>query len=231
MQEFRGKVAFITGAASGTGRAVALALARRGVHIAAFDRWENDRAVGSTVKLERLRRDIEQMGVRCLTLCGDAMKDIDVMVAVAEAVVEFHRIDILFNDATDYVIHRQLSRGDDGDGEVNFRRMWLAARHVIPRMLRRGEGTVITCTTAGLDTHQTGWALYGAASPFKEAGDANIRINAICPATSSDVCHSLQQDGWTQLSQSNHDLVTAVQDLVTGTINVPWRQNHPIARA
>lgn len=231
MHEFRGKVAFVTGAASGTGRAVALALARRGVHIAAFDRWENDRADGSTVKLKRLRRDVEQMGVRCLTLCGDAMKDMDVMVAVAEAVVEFHRIDILFNDATDYLIPRDLS-DDGGDAEVNFRRLWLAARHVIPRMLRRGEGTVITCTRAGLDSHQTGWALYGAASPFKEAGDANIRINAICPVTSADVCRSLQQDGWTQLSQSNQDLVTAVQDLVTGAMAVPqWRQNESVARA
>jgi NAD(P)-dependent dehydrogenase (short-subunit alcohol dehydrogenase family) len=94
MNELRGKVAFVTGATSSTGRAVALSLARRGADIAAFDRWEND-GVAYTLKLDRLKQEVEQMGVRCLTLCGNSMKDVDVMVAVAETVVEFRRIDIL----------------------------------------------------------------------------------------------------------------------------------------
>lgn len=219
----RGKVAFVTGATSGTGKAVALSLARQGVNIAAFDRWENDGVVGSTRKLNSLKREIRQMGVRCLTLCGDAMKDIDVMVAVAEAVVEFRRIDILFNDATAQEVPSNGQAGDAAD--ITFKRMWLAARHVIPRMLKHGEGTVITCATAiGNSQQRGGWTLYGVASPFEDIGNTNIKISAICPALSAGVTRNLQQDGWTQLLQCNDsDLVTAIRDLVDGAVTTRWQ--------
>ena len=200
----RGKVAFVTGATSRTGKAVALSRARRGVNIAAFDRWENDGALGSTVKLNRLKREVQQMGVRCLTLCGDSMKDIDVKVAVAEAVVEFRRIDILFNNTTAHGGPSHVAIDDAAD--ITFNRMWLAARHVIPRMLKHGGGTVITCTTAIGNAQQLGgWTLYGVANPFEEVDNTKIKISAICPAVSSDVCHNLQQVGNTCLASDFFD--------------------------
>ena len=229
MNELRGKVAFVTGATSSTGRAVALSLARRGADIAAFDRWEND-GVAYTLKLDRLKQEVEQMGVRCLTLCGNSMKDVDVMVAVAETVVELRRIDILFNDTGSAEVESASKTDEPADN--NFRMMWLAARHVIPKMLLRGEGTIITCAAGSNVQPLKGWEIYGVANPFSDVSNTNIKINAICPAASSDVRRNLQIDGWTQLSQCQHtDLVTAVQDLVAGIVIRPSQGALPQWRA
>lgn len=212
MNGLHGKVAFVTHATSDYGRAVALSLARRGANIAAFDRWSNDHVVGSTASLLRLKREVEQMGVRCLTLCGDTMKETDVMIAVAETFVEFRRIDILFNDATVQTGYIDFT-SDDPDN-ASFKRMWLAARYVIPRMLTRGGGTIITCAADTAGDQRYGWTLYRATYPFDEVGYEGIKINAICPEKSEGRDTS-QPNGWEQLSRYPN-LVNAVCDLVVG---------------
>lgn len=86
MPELAGKVAFITGAAHGQGRAVALALAEEGANIVAFDVAKNlsypAYSFGSTDELDSLKRDVEQRGVGCLTVVGDVRSDADISKAV-----------------------------------------------------------------------------------------------------------------------------------------------------
>ena len=74
MSELKDKVAFITGAAHGQGRAVALALAKEGVHIIAFDIAKAMKypgySMGTSNDLQLLQKDCEALGVRCIAFCN-----------------------------------------------------------------------------------------------------------------------------------------------------------------
>src|SRR3954466_2882965 len=102
-QEFKNKVAFITGAAHGQGRAVALALAQEGARIVAFDVARQlsypGYALGSTDDLDSLGAGAAQLGSDCLSCPGDVRDDAAITAAVEATVARFDRIDILFNNA------------------------------------------------------------------------------------------------------------------------------------
>jgi NAD(P)-dependent dehydrogenase (short-subunit alcohol dehydrogenase family) len=99
----RGRVAFITGAAHGQGRATALALAREGVSVAALDVAGQlsypGYALGTPAELESLAAECAGLGVRCLTFAANVRDDAAVSSAVERTVREFGRLDILFNNA------------------------------------------------------------------------------------------------------------------------------------
>ncbi|MET0673738.1 MAG: SDR family NAD(P)-dependent oxidoreductase [Microbacterium pygmaeum] len=98
-----GRVAFITGAAHGQGRAIALALARQGADIAAFDVAAKvdypAYAQGSTEELDSLVADVEALGRRALPLVGDVRDVKAVDAAVAATVAQLGGLDILINNA------------------------------------------------------------------------------------------------------------------------------------
>src|SRR6478735_2286235 len=97
------KIAFITGAAHGQGKATALALAKEGVHITAFDLAQTlsypGYNLGSEQELELLKQEVQDLGVKCITCAGDVRVDADIVNAVEKTISEFGRIDILFNNA------------------------------------------------------------------------------------------------------------------------------------
>jgi NAD(P)-dependent dehydrogenase (short-subunit alcohol dehydrogenase family) len=101
--EFAGKVAFVTGAAHGQGRATALALAGEGARIGALDVARPlsypGYDMGSRDDLESLVRACAALGAECLAFSGDVRSDADVTAAVGGTVERFGRIDILFNNA------------------------------------------------------------------------------------------------------------------------------------
>jgi len=103
MPPLKNQVAFITGAAHGQGRATAIALAKEGVHIAAFDIAKPltypGYQLGSVNDLATLKKEVEQLGVACLTFQGDVRVDADVKIAVDKTLVQFRHIDLLFNNA------------------------------------------------------------------------------------------------------------------------------------
>src|SRR3954463_1952855 len=103
MGEFAGRVAFITGAAHGQGRATALALAREGARIAAFDVARPlsypGYEMGSRSELDSLSAACVELGTECVGLTGDVRDDGEVSSAVETTLDRFGRIDILFNNA------------------------------------------------------------------------------------------------------------------------------------
>ncbi len=149
-REFDGKVAFITGAAHGQGRAVALALARAGAGIAAFDIARQIEypgyALGTTDDLHTLKRDIEAAGATALTFAGDVRDSAAIEAAVRDTVARFGRIDILFNNAGICFYgksHELTEAAWDAMLDINLKGAWLVGKSVIPVMIQQGSGVII----------------------------------------------------------------------------------------
>ncbi|MFD2572074.1 mycofactocin-coupled SDR family oxidoreductase [Spirosoma soli] len=197
MSDLQGKVAFITGAAHGQGRAVALALAAEGVHIVAFDLAKTltypGYAMGSTGELDTLKAECEALGVQCLPATGDVRSDDDIRRAVAAAQQLFSRIDILFNNAgicAYGLVHELPEEEWDAMLDINLKGAWLVARRVIPLMMDQKAGVIINNSSiAGLRgmnrlSHYAAskWGLVGLTKSWAiELAPYNIRVNSIHP--------------------------------------------------
>lgn len=191
------KVAFITGAAHGQGRAVALALAEAGANIVAFDIAKPlsypGYTLGSESELNSLQREIEALGTWCLTVTGDVRQDADVSRAVKATLVNFGRIDILFNNAgiCAYGLAHELPEDEwDAMIDINLKGAWLVARRVIPVMIKQRAGVIINNSSiAGLRgmnrlSHYAAskWGLVGLTKSWAiELASHNIRVNSIHP--------------------------------------------------
>lgn len=152
----RGKVAFITGAAHGQGRAAALALAAEGAHVAALDIARPlpypGYGLGAPQDLGTLARECEARGVRCLTHVADVRDDAAVSGAVDATVKELGRIDILFNNAgicAYGLAHELTEEAWDTMLDINLKGAWMVARRIIPVMLRQRSGVIINNSSVG----------------------------------------------------------------------------------
>lgn len=156
--ELLGRVAFITGAAHGQGRASALALAREGVHIAALDVARPlaypGYGMGTSDDLESLAEACRGLGVTCLTFAADVRDDRAVSDAVATTVERLGKIDILFNNAgiCGYGLAHELTEDAwDAMIDINLKGPWMVARRVIPHMIARKSGVILNNSSiAGL---------------------------------------------------------------------------------
>ena len=119
-QSLRGKVAFITGAAHGQGRASALALAREGVNIIAFDIGKTPTypgyALGSQDDLVSLKQDCSQLGVECLTAVGDVRVQNDIANAVDEGMKKL----IENSESPEYVARVVLDAINDSNPKLRY---------------------------------------------------------------------------------------------------------------
>jgi SDR family mycofactocin-dependent oxidoreductase len=197
MAEFAGRVAFITGAAHGQGRATALALAREGARIAAFDVARPmaypGYAMGSSSELESLVAACTGLGAECLTFAGDVRDDAAVTAAVEATTSRFGRIDILFNNAgicAYGLAHELTEEAWDAMLDINLKGAWLVARRVIPVMMRQRSGVIINnSSVAGLRgmgrlSHYAAskWGLTGLTKSWAiELAPYGIRVNSIHP--------------------------------------------------
>jgi SDR family mycofactocin-dependent oxidoreductase len=197
MSELAGRVALVTGAAHGQGRAAALALAREGAHIAALDVARPltypGYALGTSEDLEALAVDCRRLGVECLTFRADVRDAAAVSAAVQETAARLGRIDVLFNNAgiCGYgLAHELTEEAWDAMLDVNLKGAWLVARSVIPHMTARKAGVIINnSSTAGLRgmarlSHYAAskWGLVGLTKSWAiELAPYNIRVISLHP--------------------------------------------------
>ncbi|HET6778357.1 MAG TPA: mycofactocin-coupled SDR family oxidoreductase [Gemmatimonadales bacterium] len=197
MGEFAGSVAFVTGAAHGQGRATALALAREGARIVAFDIARPLRypgyEMGSPNELATLGVECGKLGSECLTFTGDVRDDGAITGAVDAAVAQFGRIDILFNNAgicAYGLAHELTEEAWDAMLDINLKGAWLVARRVIPVMMRQRSGVIINNSSiAGLRgmgrlSHYAAskWGLTGLTKSWAiELAPYGIRVNSLHP--------------------------------------------------
>ncbi len=195
--EFAGRVALVTGAAHGQGRATALALAREGARIAALDVARPlsypGYGMGSREDLESLVAAVREAGSEGLAFAGDVRVDADVTAAVDGTVERFGRIDVLFNNAgicAYGLAHELTEEAWDAMLDINLKGAWLVARRVIPVMIRQGSGVIINnSSVAGLRgmgrlSHYAAskWGLTGLTKSWAiELAPHGIRVNSIHP--------------------------------------------------
>jgi len=240
-REFKGKVAFITGAAHGQGRAAALALARQGARIAAFDvakplpypAYE----LGSSDDLRGLKRECEEADSACLAFEGDVRDDAAVSAAVDATLSEFGRIDVLFNNAgiCAYGLAHELTEDAwDAMLDINLKGAWLVARRVIPVMMRQRSGVIINnSSVAGLRgmnrlSHYAAskWGLTGLTRSWAiELAPHGIRVVSIHPTG----VNTPMNDGLAEMEGKTPQEVAEAS--AGNLLPVPWIEPEDVAEA
>ncbi len=182
-----GRVALITGAASGIGQAAAVLFAREGARVGLVDL---DEAGG-----RETARTITAAGGDALWVHTD-VSVVDDAKRAAEAVAAWHgRLDILFNNAgVSHVgaLHETPEAEWDRVVAVNLRGVFLMAKYVLPHMIAQGGGCIINMSSGaallGLEKRAVYSATKGAVLALTRAmavdyADHGIRVNALCPGT------------------------------------------------
>ncbi len=196
-RDFEGKVAFVTGAAHGQGRAVALALAAEGARVVGYDIAKQiphpGYTLGSSEDLKSLEREVKERGSEALTFAGDVRDDAIISKAVNEAVARFNCIDILFNNAgiCFYGKSHELTEEQwDAMLDINLKGAWMVARRIIPIMIQQRAGVIINnasiASFRGMNrlSHYAAskWGLTGLTKSWAiELAPHNIRVVSIHP--------------------------------------------------
>ncbi|MFT8356630.1 MAG: SDR family NAD(P)-dependent oxidoreductase [Bifidobacterium aquikefiri] len=158
VSEFSGKTVYITGAAKGQGRAVALALAAEGANIACLDLGRPipypayNRS--DPMDLDTLKREIEDLGAHAYIHAGDVRNASDVKSSVDNTVEAFGGIDIVFSNAgiAAYGNSWELSEDAwDSVLDINLKGGWIVSKYVIPHLIAQQSGVIIyNSSIAGL---------------------------------------------------------------------------------
>ncbi|MEQ1876838.1 MAG: mycofactocin-coupled SDR family oxidoreductase [Bdellovibrionia bacterium] len=241
MGEFKGRVAFVTGAAHGQGRAAALALAKEGAQIAALDVAKQleypGYGLGTSKDLESLRAECKKLGVECLLFAADVRDEKAVAKAAADTIAKFKRIDILFNNAgiCGYGMAHELEEDAwDTMIDINLKGAWLVAKHVIPQMIKQKSGVIINNSSVGglrgmgrLGHYAASkWGLTGLTKSWAiELAPHNVRAVSIHPTG----VNTPMNDGLAELEGLTPKQIA--ERSAGNLLDVPWIEPEDVAQA
>jgi meso-butanediol dehydrogenase / (S,S)-butanediol dehydrogenase / diacetyl reductase len=182
-----GKIAIITGAAAGIGRASALLFAREGAKVAAVDMDDGG--------IQTLAQDVGAAGGEALAIRADVSKAEEVQRVVRFALDRFGRLDILFNNVGIVPrgkVHTMTEAEWDRTMTINVKSMYLLCREVIPVFLKQGGGVILNTSSATAlrsvpdrvaYSTSKGAVLALTRSMAVDYVKDHIRVNCLCPGT------------------------------------------------
>ena len=238
-KEFANKTVFITGAAKGQGKGVALAFAKAGANIVAFDLGEKieypayNRATGAD--LDSLKQEVEALGAKIVVVAGDVRQAKEVKAAVAKGVEAFGAIDVLFNNAgiCAYGLSYELSEEEwDSMLDINLKGTWMVSKYVVPHMIAQKSGVIINNSSiAGLRgmnrlSHYAAskWGMVGLTkSQAIELSPYNIRVVSLHPTG----VNTAMNDGLAEMEGKTAEEIAEAS--AGNLIPVPWIEVEDVA--
>lgn len=181
-----GRVALVTGASRGIGRATCVALAKAGAKVIGTARSADD--------LNSLQKELEEIGAASIVIAGDATTQPDVERVIKGAVDKFGRLDILVNNAGIGILGKLVETSvEDFDRQfaANFRSAFLYSRFAVPHLLKAGGANLVNIASisglkgfAGASSYvATKFAAIGFSRSLDiELGPQGVKVTAICPA-------------------------------------------------
>jgi NAD(P)-dependent dehydrogenase (short-subunit alcohol dehydrogenase family) len=182
---FKGKVAIVTGAAAGIGRATAIAFAEHGASVALLD--------CNVAGVEETAAMVRQKGGQALALRADVGIEQEVADALRQIGANFEQVDILINNAG-VELYKDFLDFESVEWDrllaVNLNSVYYCSKQAIPIMIRSGEGSIVNLSSV------QALATTGQVSPYaaakggilsltrdmaREFGKHKIRVNSICP--------------------------------------------------
>jgi 3-oxoacyl-[acyl-carrier protein] reductase len=185
MAQLTGRVALVTGASQGIGRACALALAEAGANVALAARNQE--------KLTAVAKEVEGKGAQAGSFQMDVSNEDSVKAAVQSALERFGKIDILVNNAgvTKDTLLMRMKRADwDSVIQTNLGGAFFCTQAVISSMLKQRWGRIVNITSVFGQMGQVGQANYSASKAgligftmamAREVASRNITVNAVAP--------------------------------------------------
>lgn len=185
----QGKVAIVTGAASGYGKGSAEMFAREGAKVAAAD-------INGT-ELRKVVEGIHKAGGEAIAVESDISRARDAERMVETTVEKFGRLNVLFNNAGIEhmgLIHEVTEEDWDRIMSVNLKGTWLCSKYAIPHLIAGGGGSMIHTASLSALKGRTGNACYGASKAgvlalsqimAVELAPRKVRSNCICPVVAT----------------------------------------------
>ncbi len=186
-EPLKNKVAIVTGASKGIGKAIALSLAKAGMSVALAARDRKG--------LEAVAKEIESGGGASAVIPTDVSVESQVANLIKETSKKYGRVDVLVNNAG-YGVFSNIIDADvkdfDGMMQVNLRGVFLCCKAVLPYMFRQNGGDIINISSLAGKNSFVGGAMYSATkwgligfsrSLMLEVREHNVRVVTICPGS------------------------------------------------
>ncbi len=180
------KVAFVTGSTRGIGKEIAITLAESGYDIAINYRYENE-------NLKITKKEIEEKGVKCLTVQGDVSSFEDCEKCIKNIIDEYGKIDVLVNNAgitKDTLLMRMKKEDFEDVIDINLVGTFNVTKNVISHMIKSRSGRIINISSVVGISGNAGQTNYSASkagiigftkSLAKEVASRGILVNAVAP--------------------------------------------------